>query len=106
MVPSLSPWRLGKAFQIGAPGHRPVLVEDLDEDRGGLESGETRQVAAGLGVPGAGEHARRLRHQREDVAGLHEIRRRRIGPDRGEMVVARSAAEMPVVTPGRRRWTR
>ena len=33
---------LGEALQVGAPGHGPVLVEDLDEDRGRLEPGQAR----------------------------------------------------------------
>ena len=81
--PELESVGLGKALQIGAPGHRPVLVEDLDDDRGGLESGEAREIAAGLGVPGAGEHAPGLRHQRKDVAGLDEVGRPCALADRG-----------------------
>jgi hypothetical protein len=37
------------------------------------EAGQPRQVATGLGVTGAGQHATFLGAQREDVAGLHQI---------------------------------
>ena len=66
----------------------------------GVEPGHAREVAAGLGVAGAHEHAAVLRLQREDVPGLHEVG----GPSASRAtaactVRARSAAEMPVVTP-------
>ena len=35
--------------------------------------GQARQIAARLGVPGAGEHPAGLRHQREDVARLAQV---------------------------------
>ena len=58
------------------------------------------QVAAGFGVAGAHQHAAVLRLQREDVAGLDEVARpRRRGATAACTVRARSAAEMPVVTP-------
>ena len=75
---------LGESLQIGASGHGPVFVEDLDEYRGRLEPGQAREVAAGFGMAGAGEHAAGLRHQWKDVTRLHEIRRRRARPDRGK----------------------
>ena len=53
---------LRERLQIRTPRHRAVVVQDLDDDRRRLEPGESRQVAARLGVAGAREHAARLRH--------------------------------------------
>jgi hypothetical protein len=88
-----------KLLQVGAARHRAVLVQDLDDHRRRRESGEARQVAARFRVPGARQHAARLRHQRKHVPGLAQI----LGPVSGatavRIVCARSCAEMPVVTP-------
>ena len=63
--------------------------------RGGLETGEAREVAAGFGVSGARQHAAGLRHQRKDVARLAQVlgaRVRRDGrADRVRAVVRRDA---------------
>ena len=64
---------LGEDLEIRAPGHGAVFVEDLDDDGGWLEAGQPGQIAARFGVAGAGQHTAILRHQREDVAGLHQI---------------------------------
>ena len=68
----------------------------------GMQPGEAREVDAGLGLAGALQHAAGLGLQREDVAGLDEVVR---APSSGSIatwiVCARSAAEMPVVTPSR-----
>jgi len=63
----------GKLLQIGAAGHGAVLVEDLHDHRRRLEAGQARQITAGLGMPGTGQHAAGLGHQRKDVARLHQI---------------------------------
>ena len=68
--------------QVGQPRHRAVVLHDLADHRRRRESREARQVAAGLGVPGAHQHAARLRHQREDVAGLHDVGGLRVRRDR------------------------
>ena len=49
----------------------------------GVQPGHARQVAAGLGVAGAHQHAAVLRLQREDVAGLHQVGRRGVARHRG-----------------------
>ena len=68
--------------EIGEPRHLAVVLQDLADDRRGREPGEPREIAAGLGVAGAHEHAALLRHQRKDVSGLHEVLRARVGADR------------------------
>ena len=87
--------------EIGDAGHRPVVVHDLADDAGGREAGEAREVDGRLGLADPLEHAARLRAQREHVAGLHEVVRRRAGWIATWIVWLRSAAEMPVVTPSR-----
>ena len=77
------PMHRGKALELGAARHRAVLVQDLDDHRGGLEAREAREVAAGFRVAGAGQHAAGARHQREHVAGLAQVLRPRAGRDRG-----------------------
>ena len=68
----------------------------------GVRPASAREVAAGLGVAGAHQHAAGLRDQREDVAGLHDVARpSRRAATATRTVRARSAAEMPVVTPCR-----
>jgi hypothetical protein len=69
---------LREDLQFGATRHRAILVQDLDQHRRRLQPGQRGEVATGLGVAGAGEHAARLRGEREDVAGLGEILRLRI----------------------------
>ncbi len=63
--------------QVVATGHRAVVVQDLDDDGGRLEPRETREVAACFRVPGARQHAARLRHQRKNVARLAQVARLR-----------------------------
>ncbi len=70
--------------QIVAARHRAVVVQDLDDHGRGLETREPREIAAGLRMAGAREHAAGLRHQREDVAGLTQVVGSRLGRDRGE----------------------
>ena len=72
----------------------------------GVQPGEPGEVDRRLGVAGALEHAALAVPQREDVAGPGEV----VGAwSAGSMsactVVARSAAEMPVVVPCGRRPT-
>ncbi len=70
-------------LQLGTPRHGAVGVEDFHQHAGRLQPGQHRQVDPGLGVAGAGQHAAGLGDQREDVAGLVQVRRPRIGSDRG-----------------------
>ena len=63
----------GEDLEIGQPRHRAVVVHDLAQHRRRREAGEPREVAARLGVPGARQHAARLRDQRKHVARLHDV---------------------------------
>ena len=99
-MPILSPWRWAKLMR-SATGHRAVVVHDLADHAGRGEARQTRQVDRGFGVAGAHQHAAVARHQREDVAGRHDVLRAARGSIATAMVRARSAAEMPVVTPSR-----
>ena len=74
---------LGEHLQIRTARHGAIFVEDLDDDGGRLETGQTGQIAARFGVAGTGQHAAILRHQREDVARLHQISRLGIGRHSG-----------------------
>ena len=88
--------------EVGNAGHRAVVAHDFADDAGGIEAGHAGQVDGGLGLAGADQHAA--------AAGAQRERRGRDGRDRSQvergsmavrMVCARSAAEMPVVTPSR-----
>ena len=57
----------------GHARHGAVVVHDLADDGGRVQAGEPGEVHAGLGLPGALEHAARARHEREDVPGLHQV---------------------------------
>ena len=68
----------------------------------GLQPGEARQIDRGLGLAGAHQHAA-LRARAAETCGRDAPGRRRwiVGSMATRMVWARSAAEMPVVTPSR-----
>jgi len=63
-----------------------------------VKARELREIAQGFGVAGAHHSTRRLRDQRKHVT-RRTMSARRLGRGRTLMVCARSAAEMPVVTP-------
>ena len=64
---------LGEFNEVGQTRHRAVFVEDLADDGGRFEPGQLRQIAAGLGVPGADEYAAFSRHEGEDVPRLDDV---------------------------------
>ena len=70
------------ALEVWNAGHRAVIVHDFADHPGGVQSGQSRQVDGRLGLAGALEHAARLGLQREDVARLDKIARRRARIDR------------------------
>ena len=85
----------GELHQVGQPGHGAVFAHDLAQHRGGREAREPREVAAGLGVPGAHQHAAILRDQRKHVSGLDDVGRGRpcrAGRADGERAVVRRDA--------------
>ena len=74
---------LGEGFEVRPARHGAVVAQDLADHRRRRAAGETGEVAAGLGMAGAVEHAAVLRHQRKDVAGLHDVLGTRVGLHRG-----------------------
>jgi hypothetical protein len=52
----------GEGLEVRPPGHGAVFVQDLDDDRRRLETGQPRQIAAGLGMTSPHQHPARLRH--------------------------------------------
>ena len=88
-------------LQLGHAGHLAVVVDDLDEDRARVQSGQPREIDRSLGLPRAHQHAAVARPQRVDVAGTNEVLRRGAGSMSSWMVLTRSAAETPVPTPWR-----
>ena len=94
------PCSRAEADQLRQPRHRPVLVHDLADHAGREEPGEPGEVDGGLGVTGALEHAALAVPQREDVARAWKVLRRgRAGSTIARIVVARSAADIPVRDP-------
>ena len=94
-MPILSPCCCGEGLEIRAARHGAVVVHDLDDHRGRLETRESREIAAGLGMSRARQHAAGLRHQRKDVPGLTQIFGPRVaahgGANRVRAVVRRDA---------------
>ena len=59
--------------QVRQPRHAAVVVHDLAQHRGRIQARQASQIAAGLGVSGAHQHAAVVRDQREHVTGLHHV---------------------------------
>ena len=95
------PWRSQYAVEVGDPRHRAVVVHDLADHAGRDQPGEAREIDRRLGLPDPLEHAAGLGLEREHVARLDEVARARLGSIATWIVRARSAAEMPVLTPVR-----
>ena len=73
----LQPVLVGEREQVRQTRHLAVVAQDFADHGRGHEPGQLGQVAPGLGVPGTHQHAAGLRHEREDVAGLHQVLRPR-----------------------------
>ena len=99
MASTGSPSRAARASDARHPGHRAVVLDELADDADRREAGEPAQVDGGLGVAGPHEHAAGARPQRHEVAGSAQVGCRRAGSASTRAVRARSAAEIPVVTP-------
>ena len=74
----LEPVMFRELDEVGQPRHASVVFHDLAQHRRRMEAGELREVAAGLGVPGAHQHPACLRDEREHVARLDDVRGRRL----------------------------
>ena len=72
---------LGETLELREPRHRPVVVHDLAQHSGRVQTGHPSEVDRGLGVTGPSQHATRDVAQREDVAGPGEVVRLRVGID-------------------------
>ena len=101
MVPSLRLWRWAKATRSGSRAMRAVVVHDLADHAGRDQPGQPRDIDRRLGMPGADQRAAVARHQREHVAGGHDVVAPAFGVDRDRDGVRAVGAEMPVVTPSR-----
>ena len=98
----LQPMGGAEALQVGHARHGAVVVHDLADDAGRDEAGHARQVDGGFGLAGAHQHAAFARAQRKDVAGTRQVGCGCVAESMATRIVwARSAAEMPVVTPSR-----
>ncbi len=64
---------LGKGAEVREACHGAVWVHDLDDDTGGMETGEAGEIDSGLGVAGAAENAAGFSHERIDVTGLNKV---------------------------------
>ena len=92
----------GELLELRPARRRAVLVQDLADHAGRREPGEPREVDGGLGMPDALEHAAVARAQRKHVARRGAGRPAPAsGSTATRIVVARSCALMPVVTPKR-----
>ncbi|MCY1527963.1 hypothetical protein D9M68_630490 [compost metagenome] len=65
----------GEFDQVGQARHGAVGLQDLADHRGGRQPGHGGQVAAGLGVARAHQHAAGNGPDREDVARLDQVGR-------------------------------
>ncbi len=73
----------GEALELGAAGHRPVIVDDLDKCTARTQAGQAREIHGGLRVARAGQDATRHGAQREDVPRTVEVARRDVGIHQG-----------------------
>ena len=93
---------LGEGDQVGRRAIVPSSFMISQITPAGFRPGQPREIDRRLGVAGAHQHAAVARHQREDVAGRDDVAAAlATGSIATAMVRARSAAEMPVVTPSR-----
>ena len=98
MIGRLVPPR--ELHQVGHPGHGAVGLGDLADHSGRKQPGGPGQVDGRLGLPGPHQHAAVAGPQREDMTRPGEVRSAWSWASMAvRIVVARSAAEMPVLTP-------
>ena len=68
----------GKFHQVRQPRHLAIVLEYFADHRRGCEPCQLGQIAARLRVAGTHQHAAILRHERKDMAGLHQVCRLRV----------------------------
>jgi hypothetical protein len=64
----------GKELQVGQARHGAVILHDLADHGAGGAARHGGQVAARFGVAGTNQHTAVRRLQREDMAGLNQVR--------------------------------
>ena len=72
----LQPVLLAEGHQLGLARHRTVLVQDLANHPGGLQTGQAGEVYRGLGMAGTPQNAAVLCLKREHMPRLNEVLRR------------------------------
>ena len=99
---------LGEGHEIGQPGHGPVLVHDLADHAGRIETGQAADVDRRLGMAGADQDEPPSRASSGKMwPGVTMSSLPLVGSMATAMVRALSEAEIPVVTPSRApRWRR
>ena len=97
----LSPCRSQYGIRSGTRAIVPSSFMISQTTPAGLSPARRARSTAASVWPGALEHAAGARPEREDVAGLDEVAGPFVGSIATWIVCARSAAEMPVVTPSR-----
>ena len=99
---SARPCSSANSRSVRQPGHGAVVVDDLGSTPAGLQPGQPGQVHGRLGVPGPAPARRPRRSAAGRCARAGPARRARWRSRRAPGPSwARSAAEMPVVTPSR-----
>ena len=64
---------LGERHQVGQARHGAVVVHDLADHRRRIQAGLAGDIDRRLGMAGADQRAAFARHQREHVAGRHDV---------------------------------
>ncbi len=64
---------LREDFQIGHPGHGPVIFHDLADDPRGFESREPREIHRAFRLPGSHENTALPRADGKDMPGTHQV---------------------------------
>ena len=70
----LEPVKLRKLNEVRQPRHRAVIVHDLADDAGRIETGKPRDIDSRLGVPRTHQNTAIPRHQRKYMAGRNDVR--------------------------------
>ncbi len=73
---------LGELLQIGTTRHGAVVVHDLADHPGRLQTRQARQIHGRLGLPHSLQDAARLGAKRKDVPGSGQVGRPRFGVHR------------------------
>jgi hypothetical protein len=72
-----------EGLQLRTARHGAIVVHDFHDHCRRLHARQPRQIAARLGMPGAGKHAARLGHQWKDMARLRQVLGPRVLGHRG-----------------------